>query len=338
MRRAVLIFGLALGCAGWAAEWAWGQAAAPREGAAKSAAGKAAAAKAAPAKSAPAPSSGSKPASLEGDEKAIRSSAEGFAKAYNDRDAKAIAALFAADGEIVDETGDAQRGREAIEGVFAAVFEAYPDAQMSVAVSSVRFVGANLAVEDGATSVVREPGDAAEKSRYTAVHAKVDGKWQIASVRDLTAQPAEAGEKLAALAGLIGEWVDESPESLIITTYRWSENKAYILSDFRIQIAGQEVMTGTQRIAWDPLREVIRSWVFDSEGGFAEGFYAQDGDRWIIKLSGVTRDGDTASATNTLTLISKDQMTWQSRDRVIGDQAMPDSEEVVVVRTPPEPQ
>lgn len=332
MRRAVFIWSLAIGCAGWAAETAWGQAGAPRDSAAK------AAAKAAPAKSAPAPSSGSRPASREADEKAIRSSAESFAKAYNDHDAKAIAALFAADGEIVDEAGDAQQGREAIEGVFAAVFETYPDAQMTVAISSVRLVGASLAVEDGSTSVVREPGDEAEKSRYTAVHAKVDGKWQIASVRDLTAQPAEAGEKLAALAGLIGEWVDESSESLIITTYRWSESKAYILSDFRIQVSGQEVMSGTQRIAWDPLREVIRSWVFDSEGGFAEGFYAQDGDRWIIKLTGVTRDGDTASATNIITLVSKDQMTWQSRDRVVGDQAVPDSEEVVVVRTPPEPQ
>lgn len=327
MRRVVLLLGLTLCGGGWAAETAWAQAAA-REGAAKPAV------KAAP----PARPDAAKPAARDADEKAIRGSAEGFAKAYNAHDAKALAALFAADGEIVDEAGDAQQGRAAIEGVFTVLFDAYPDAKMSVAIGSVRFVGANLAVEDGMTTVIREPGDEAEKSRYTAVHGKVDGKWQIASVRDLTAQPAEAGEKLAALAGLIGEWVDESPESLIITTYRWSENKSYILSDFRIQVAGQEVMSGTQRIAWDPLREVIRSWVFDSEGGFAEGFYAQDGDRWIIKLSGVTRDGDPVSATNTITLVSKDQMTWQSRDRIVGGQAVPDTEEVVVVRSPPEPQ
>lgn len=328
MRRVVVGLMLAAWGAGCGASALWAQAG----GASK------AAAKAAPAKSAPAPSSGSRPASREADEKAIRSSAESFAKAYNDHDAKAIAGLFAADGEIVDEAGDAQQGRTAIEGVFAAVFEAYPDAQMSVAVSGVRFVGASLAIEDGTTLVARELDEEPEPSRYTAVHAKVDGKWQIASVRDLTAQPAEAGEKLAALAGLIGEWVDESPESLVVTTYRWSDTKAFILSDFQIKVAGQEVMNGTQRIAWDPLREVIRSWIFDSEGGFAEGFYAQDGNRWIIKLTGVSREGETASATNIITLVSKDKMTWQSRDRVVGDVAMPDSEEVVVVRTPPEPQ
>jgi uncharacterized protein (TIGR02246 family) len=303
---------------------AWAQAGAARDNAPRGAASKAAAA--------------ARPAPREADEKAIRASAESFAKAYNSHDAGTIAALFAADGEIVDEAGDAQRGRAAIEGVFRALFDAFPTAEMSVSVSGVRFVGANLAVEDGTTIVTREPGAPPEKSRYTAVHGKTDGKWQIASVRDLTPQTEEPREKLAALEGLIGQWVDESPESLIITTYRWSENKAFILSDFQIKVAGQEVMTGTQRIAWDPLREVIRSWIFDSEGGFAEGFYAQDGDRWIIKLAGVTRDGETVSATNTITLISKDKMTWQSRDRIVGDRAVPDSDEVLVVRTPPEPQ
>jgi len=290
--------------------------------------------KSAPAKAATRPADRS---AREADDKAIRASAEAFADAYNAHDAKALAALFAADGEIVDELGDAKQGRAAIEQIFAAVFEQFPDAAMAIAVKSVRFVGANLAIEDGVASVAREEGDAVDNS-YTVVHVKQDGKWQMASVRDLTAQPAEASTELAALEGLIGEWVDESPDSLIVTSYRWGENKTCILSDFVLKVAGQDVMNGTQRIGWDPVTETIRSWIFDSEGGFAEGRYAQDGNRWVIKLTGVNRDGETATATNTITILSKDQMTWQSRDRTIGSRVVPDTQEVVVVRPPPSPQ
>src|SRR5512147_1832020 len=55
------------------------------------------------------------------DTKAIRATADAFAKAYNAHDPKAIAALFSPDGEIVDESGDAKQGRAEIEDVFAAV-------------------------------------------------------------------------------------------------------------------------------------------------------------------------------------------------------------------------
>ena len=37
-------------------------------------------------------------------------------------------------------------------------------------------------------------------------------------------------------------------------------------------------------------------------------------------MTGVTRDGKTASSTNVTTMVSKDRMTWQSRDRIVGDE------------------
>jgi hypothetical protein len=187
-------------------------------------------------------------------------------------------------------------------------------------------------------SVVLEPGSPAEDNRYTAFYVKQDGKWQLASARDLPEADAAPAEKLAPLAGLIGDWIDESPDSLIATSYRWTDNQCFILGEFDIHVAGRPVMNGSQRIGWDPLAKVIRSWVFDSEGGFAEGVYSQDGDRWIVKLNGVTREGEPASATNVITFISKDRMSWQSRDRTVGDRATPDTDEVVVVRPPPKPE
>jgi uncharacterized protein (TIGR02246 family) len=271
------------------------------------------------------------------DEKAIRQIADNFAKAYNTHDAKSLAALFTADGEIVNEEGEVTQGRAAIEEEFAGIFEGMPQSKISVSIKSIRFLAPNLAAEDGSASVTPAPGELGGLTRYTVIHVKQDGKWQVASTRDYPDEEI-ADHELKQLEWLIGEWVDESPDSVVISNYRWTENKRYILSDFTVQMGGRGVMTGSQRIGWDPLAKVVRSWVFDSEGGFVEGSYAHDGDRWIVKLSGVTREGKVASATNTLTRIGKDRMTWESRDRIVDGETTPDIPPVTVVRKPPKPQ
>lgn len=272
----------------------------------------------------------------EQDEQAIRKTTADLVKAYNAHDGQAIANLFAPDGELASEDGDVQQGREAIGEEFATVFAEYPDASIKVEIESIRFLAPNLAVEDGSAMVLREPGEAATPTRYTVVHTKQDGRWQIASTRDYAHQGL-GDEELGQLDWLVGEWVDESPDGVVITKYEWTENKRYLLSDFTVQFAGRGVMTGSSRIGWDPLAKVLRNWVFDSEGGFTEGSYARDGQRWIIKQVGVTRDGKAASSTNIITRLSKDRMTWQSRDRVIDGEVAPDIEPVLIVRKPPAP-
>jgi hypothetical protein len=109
------------------------------------------------------------------------------------------------------------------------------------------------------------------------------------------------------------------------------------LSEFKVQIGGRPLMTGTQRIGWDPLAKKIRSWVFDSEGGFGEGIWTREGNQWIVKMTGVTRDGKIASATNITTRVSKHRMTWQSRDRIIGGEKTLDIAEIPITRKPPPP-
>jgi hypothetical protein len=44
-----------------------------------------------------------------------------------------------------------------------------------------------------------------------------------------------------------------------------------------------------------------------------------------------------ASATNVITQVTKDRMTWQSRDRVVGRDVKPDIGKIVIVRQPPQP-
>jgi uncharacterized protein (TIGR02246 family) len=272
------------------------------------------------------------------DDKAIRQVVDAFVKDYNHHDAPAIAALFATDGMAADDEGNVARGREAIEQVFATIFKEHPQTRIENAIESIRMVGPAEAVETGTATIRHDEKTPAEKSRYRVIHVKQDGKWRMASATDLPQDTWGGEAQLKQLGGLIGDWVDESPDAIVLTSYRWTDNHRFILGQFTVQIGGKPAMTGSQRIGWDPLKKTIRSWVFDSEGGFAEGLWSRSGNAWVAKLSGVTRNGKSASATHTIMPAGKDRMILQTVDRVVGGEKMPDGEKILVVRRPPAPQ
>lgn len=272
------------------------------------------------------------------DEKALRKSAADFAKAYNDRDAKAIAALFAPQAEMVDVDGHVVQGREAIEKTYAEHFEE-PLFDIAVEIESLRFVGDNLAIEDGHLVLSSEDHDLTIRSRYTAVHVREGGEWLVASSRDVV-NPNDRvppHEHLEQLAWLIGDWIEEGGDSIVATSCRWDEGKNYLLSDYTVKVAGQTSMSGSQRIGWDPLTRQIKTWTFDSDGGHGEGYWHRDGERWIVKLHGISADGRVGSATQIHTRVNDHTRTWRAVDRVLGDEPLADIDEITVVHRPPKP-
>ena len=112
---------------------------------------------------------------------AIRLAAQAFAKAYNAGNAKAIAQLFAADGEIVNEEGESTRGRAAIEGAFAGIFKEHPKTHIDLVSESIRFPSPNMAVEDGTATVTYGVDEPAQHSPYSVVYTREDGKWLTAT-------------------------------------------------------------------------------------------------------------------------------------------------------------
>jgi uncharacterized protein (TIGR02246 family) len=270
------------------------------------------------------------------DEAAIRANIDQFVKAYNAGDAKAIAALFTPDGEAWDKDGNEAEGREAVAKTFAKIFEDTPGKKLEVFVDSIKFIGADLAMETGTTKET-EPNEPPEYDRYTVLHVKRDGKWQMALARDEEGPSPTAHESLQPLAWLVGEWIDDGGSSVVRSTCRWSEDKNFLLQEFKLLRNGKDAMNVSQRIGWDPVVKRIRSWVFDSEGGFGESYWTRDGDNWIIRATGVRPDGTTASATNTLIPAGTDGYVWRSTDRVVADERQP-TMEVKVVRKPPAPE
>jgi uncharacterized protein (TIGR02246 family) len=270
------------------------------------------------------------------DEAAIRANIAQFVKAYNAGDAKGVAALFAPDGEAWDKDGNEAEGREAIAETFGELFKALPKRKIEVFVESLKFIGADLALEVGSTKETPAPNEPPEYDRYTVLHTKRDGKWQMALARDEEGPVASAHEQLEPLAWLVGEWVDDGGSSVVLSSCRWSDDRNFLLQDFKLQLNGRNAMNVSQRIGWDPLAKRIHSWVFDSEGGYGESEWTRDGSSWIIKATGVRPDGTTASATNLLTPTGTDGYVFRSTDRVVGDDREPPME-VKVVRKPPQP-
>ena len=84
---------------------------------------------------------------------------------------------------------------------------------------------------------------------------------------------------------------------MVSTTCKWTADGNFLVREFTMKTQGQPVLSGTQRIGWDPVRRQIKTWIFDSEGGYGEGHWTRDGGRWLIKTDGVRQGGQHASAT-----------------------------------------
>jgi hypothetical protein len=141
---------------------------------------------------------------------------------------------------------------------------------------------------------------------------------------------------LQALEWLVGDWMDESRSGIVRTSCRWADSDNFLLQEISVHQPDREPLTMTQRIGWDPLGKRFKSWVFDDAGGYGEGNWTATETGWMIKATSVTTDGTLASATNHLTPMGYDRYLFQSVDRVLGGDALPPVE-VIVVRQPPQP-
>ena len=271
------------------------------------------------------------------DEEPIRQAVVAFVERYNAHKASELAALFTPDARMAYADGTEVNGREEIQQSFEEAFQDSPKVAVSVVVDSIRFLTADVAVEEGATNLFPDGETLTSRGRYTVVHLKKDGRWLMQAVRVHEDEVLSAYGQLQPLEWLLGEWVDEGRTEVIEAKFRWDENKSFLLEEFQVVREGEVVLKGTQRIGWDPQRKQIRSWIFDSAGGFGEAVWTPSGDDWICKSSGVSAEGTTASATRRLTRAAEERVIWSSTDRLAGGEELPDLA-VTMVRKPPQPE
>tara|TARA_R110002111_G_scaffold191869_1_gene258157 strand:- start:46270 stop:47211 length:942 start_codon:yes stop_codon:yes gene_type:complete len=259
-----------------------------------------------------------------------------FVKAFNHRDANAIAGMWTEDGDYIDETGMRYAGRDAIHSEFERYFHTSYGRKINLHASSIRFLRPDIVLIDGTSEVDPAPAGKPVIGHFSAIRVKHDGKWLLTSVRESAVEVPSNYEHLKPLEWMIGEWVDQEESSSIYTSAVWSKNKNFIIRKFKVHLNERNVLSGTQRIGWDPIRKQIKSWTFDTDGGVAEGYWSHHGDQWIVQKVSVLQDGTRASATNIYTMNDdNDSFLWESKNRIVGNEPEPDIEQVKVVRLPP---
>jgi uncharacterized protein (TIGR02246 family) len=275
---------------------------------------------------------------------AVNKALAAMAKALNARDPKAIAEQFTPKGEFIDADDNVFDSHEAIAGEFKALFEINPKKNsVELSFDEIREISPGILSVDCTATFSDAEGKDEDKETvdvdFSALLVKQsNGSWLFASIRsEGEGNVRTPHARLKRLEWLIGEWIDESEESTMHTITRWSDDGHFILSDFAIHAAGRKVMSGTQRIGWDGSLDKFKSWVFDSEGGHAEGIWTEIDDRWVVKATGVRPDGDACSATHSYELQGPDSYIFSVSDRIVGNETQPDFT-ARVVRKPPEPE
>jgi uncharacterized protein (TIGR02246 family) len=265
-----------------------------------------------------------------GDLKSLKASGKAYLDAFNKGDARGAAACWATTGEYTSPDGETIKGRENIEKSYTDFFKKFPGAKAELDVKSARILAGNTAVEEG-TIRLTMPGKETQATHYSAIMVREKDNWLIASVKERDVHPSEL-VKIADLAWLVGTWTAKNGDREVTTTYRWDESKVYILGTIEVKEKGKTVTKGTMRVGKDGAVGALRSWTFESTGAVGEAVWFRDGSKWIMEASANLPEGHTLAAVNIISPTGPDSFTFQSVDRAIDGQELPDMPPIKVTR------
>jgi uncharacterized protein (TIGR02246 family) len=268
---------------------------------------------------------------------AVKASAQAFMDAFNKHDAKAVAALWAEDGEYLDEKGQRFEGRAAIEREYTEFFTAQPNAKLTIVVQAVRPAGDAAAIEDGHTELSVDGKTVVSAAQYTAVHAKVGAQWLLSSVRDQRVEAEPSASQLQDLAWLVGAWRAEQNGGQMQVECQWIGDGHFLERKYSVKRGDQIVTAGLQVIGWNAQSQAIESWTFSSDGGRSVGHWIPHRGGWITENSGTLADGTPTSAVNYFVRLDDQSLSWKSVERSVGGALLPESEEIVLKRVNAKP-
>lgn len=275
------------------------------------------------------------PAERRADAEAIRAAATAYREALERGDAAGLAALWAPDGDIIDDAGNVLGGRETT----ALVGEEFagPRPEFDIVETNLRFLTADTAIEDG-TVEVRLPGGGTLAGHFAAVWVRHDGAWKLTAIREARIPEADGAGLLQRLEWMVGEWAAVPPEAPpagaaaagepITVSVRWNPTRTFLVREMRIPLppgapAGMPPLEITQQIGWDALARQVRGWAFGSDGSHGESTWILDGGSWVARTVSVRPDGQKTSSLVVYTPDGPDRCTVQSLPTHIGGEHDP---------------
>jgi len=240
----------------------------------------------------------------------VRQAAEAYIAALRRGDTARLIESWTADGEFIDSGGRIIKGRD------LARQNSLPSPQndggnLAISIDSIRFITPDVALEVGTTEL---PGatDKFAVARYSAIWVKRDGKWLLDSVLESAPHEGSHHDRLRPLNWLVGDRVQRDGTGGVELTCRWSSDGNYLLREMKGRDSTGQMLSVSQRIGWDPSTKQITAWTFDSDGGHAMGVWSRQGDKWLVRSSGVLPDGQTRSSASTYVRTGDNAFTWES--------------------------
>lgn len=266
--------------------------------------------------------------------KAVEANDRAFEAAYAKADFKAMAGFFAEDADYTTDEGRSYSGREEIQAAIKAGLAGNRGAKLAITADTIKVLTPETVVEKGSTTVTAKDGGTSS-DLYTAIHVRKDGQWKISQLIESAVPDTTPREHLEELAWLIGEWedTDKNDEVTVRGQYLWARGgQNYLTRNITVKRGDEVTLEGWQIIGWDAVEERLRSWTFDSAGGFADGYFTRDGNRWLLRESGYAADGSRMTADNTITRLSDNTVTWESDNRTLDGDPQPSISRIEINR------
>lgn len=280
----------------------------------------------------PADQASSQDSSQSSEFKAAEDQIQAYIAAYNKGDAKTLANFYTEDVDYIDQDGVEVKGRDAIQKLLADNFQANPGVKLNVTIDEVKQLSPNIRINRGIATVTPK-GGAVVTTRYVAIDVKKGDQWQTSQLAETEVLPSSAYSQLRALEWLVGTWEDKAGDQTVETKIDWVGDKNFLTRTFKVKGADQNETDGWEVIGWDPERQQIRSWIFDTNGGFGEATWVNDGEHWLIQASNVLPDGSHSTAEHVITRVGDNKFTWESQNRTLNGELQPSLGKIEVQRS-----
>jgi hypothetical protein len=146
------------------------------------------------------------------------------------------------------------------------------------------------------------------------------------------ASSSDGSSRLHDLAWMVGSWQDEANDTKVETTVDWTQGQNFLTRKFNLHRTDGQQTQGWEVIGWDSVTQQIRSWIFDSDGGFGDRFWSEEGNRWLIEAVNTLPDGSQSTAQHVITKVDDDHYTWESGKPSVDGVLLPSAKPITVAR------
>ncbi|MFM8733607.1 MAG: nuclear transport factor 2 family protein [Pirellulales bacterium] len=260
----------------------------------------------------------------------LKKASAAYAEAFNKGDFAALADQWTPRAELV-EGGARLEGRDTIVESIKAWRARHPQASLAIELRDVEQVAEPMARVSGVMRFTRKPGDKPVESRFTGLRVKEGSVWRLAESRVTPAHVAALDD----LDWILGTWQAEvADRATIQITYEKAIGGYAIVGRTKITPKPGKAprlpsgIEALEVIHADRDAGLIRSWVFDSTGARAEGFFEFDGTSFEKVMSGTPSDvvrGRVASWVQVISPSGEGRVTTHMIERSIDGVGLPDA-------------